>query len=228
MQVKRITMLEGESIDAIHFIALPSAGTVQNRPRLQEGNWWYEILCSTRATYTGLEKENSQLKLSNILFTYLIFSYLFCVLSGWLSAHEPTSSIPRLLPKRQGEKMAERWRLRGACRITEGAEEGGAVRQATCLSGPGIGNHFICITQFSVAYQWPDSPTELVLYSRYTNLSIQSKHPYQHTALHHNEVWIVLVSCCVPTVVLFPSQEAQFLRPSAVRKMASKIILLAI
>lgn len=130
--------------------------------------------------------------------------------------------------RRQGEKMAEHWRLRGACRITEGAEEGGAVRQATCLSGPGIGNHFICITQFSVPYQWPDSPTELVLYSRYTNLSIQSKHPYQHTALHHNEVWIVLVSCCVPTVVLFPSQEAQFLRPSAVRKMVSKIILLAI
>lgn len=92
----------------------------------------------------------------------------------------------------------------------------------------GIGNHFICITQFSVPYQWPESPTELVLYSRYTNLSIQSKHPYQHTALHHNEVWIVLVSCCVPTVVLFPSQEAQLLRPSAERKMASKIILLAI
>lgn len=138
------------------------------------------------------------------------------------------SSIPRLLPKRQGEKMAEHWRLRGACRITEGAEEGGAVQQATCLSGPGIGNHFICITQFSVPYQWPDSPTELVLYSRYTNLSIQSKHPYQHTALHHNEVWIVLVSCCVPTVVLFPSQEVRRLRPSAERKMASKIILLAV
>lgn len=129
MQVKKITMLEGESIDAIHFIALPSAGTVKNCPRLKEGNWWCEILCSARATYAGLEKENShscfQLKLSSILFTYLIFPYLLCVLNGWLSAHEPTSSIPRLLPKRQGEKMAEHWRLREACTITEGLKKVG-------------------------------------------------------------------------------------------------------
>lgn len=177
---------------------------------------------------SGERKQSQLLPIKTVQYSFHVFNFFPTCSALWTVDFEPTSSIPRLLPKGQGEKMAEHWRLRGACRITEGAEEGGAGRQATCLSGPGIGNHFICITQFSVPYQWPDSPTELLLYSRYTNLSIQSKHPYQHTALHHNEVWIVLVSCCVPTVVLFPSQEAQLLRPSAERKMASKIILLAV
>ncbi len=66
----------------------------------------------------------------------------------------------------------------------ERAEEGGVMQRATCLSGPAIGNHLICITQFIVptrgltlSQSWCYILTLIIPY-------IESKrHLYQYTAL---------------------------------------------
>lgn len=50
----------------------------------------------------------------------------------------------------------------------ERAKEGGVVQRATCLSDHGIGNHLICITQFSVPTSGLTAPQSWC-YTPYTN-----------------------------------------------------------
>lgn len=61
------------------------------------------------------------------------------------------SSILRLQPKRQSGLGDD---AQGRRRWARAAQRGNAA----CLSGPGIGNHFICITQFSVPANGPTAP----------------------------------------------------------------------
>lgn len=133
---------------------------------------------------------------------------------------ELVSSIPRLQPKRQSSLRddAQGWRRwAGAARRGE----------AACLSDPGIGNHFICITQFSVPASGPTAPPSWC--STLVTLIFQYRARTLINALHFG----IMRSADCPCVLLrthgcpffFPVWGCGLLRPSAQReKMVAKII----